>query len=207
MANVQLKQFTIAELVAGLDVTIVGDENTLINGVGTLDNALPGQLTFLTNSTYKKYLEKTHASAVILTKEDASHCQAIKIISRDPYYTYAKMAAYFLVNASPTQAIHPSAIIGDGCLIDATASIGPNTVIGNGVTVGSHVVIGPNCTIGDYSLIGDSSALHANVTLYHHVEIGQEVIIASGTVIGGDGFGIKSLSWVRLLLKIESKLV
>ena len=43
--------------------------------------------------------------------------------------------------------------------------------------------------LGDNVQIGDNSILFANVSIYADCQIGQNVIIHAGTVIGSDGFG------------------
>jgi UDP-3-O-[3-hydroxymyristoyl] glucosamine N-acyltransferase len=100
------------------------------------------------------------------------------------------IAGYFNDKPTYTAGIHPSAVIGAGCQIDPTAVIGPNCVLGDDVIIGANVVIGPGCSIGECSEVDDASHLDANVTLYHKIKIGKRVMIASGTVIGSDGFGI-----------------
>ncbi|MBV8801625.1 MAG: UDP-3-O-(3-hydroxymyristoyl)glucosamine N-acyltransferase, partial [Gammaproteobacteria bacterium] len=184
------KKYTLAELVAGLDITIQGNPNCLIEGVCTIHQAKPGHITFLTNSLYKKYLTETQAAAVVLLKEDAMNCPVNAVICRDPYYTYAKIAEFFNDKPKPIIGIHPTAVIGENCEIAPNASIGAHCVIGNHVVIEENVVIEPGCVIGEASHIREKSHLHANVTLYHKIQLGKNVVIASGTVIGSDGFGI-----------------
>jgi len=183
-------QYTLAELINGLDASIKGDPDCVVTGVGTIQHAKAGDIAFLMNPLYKKYLPDTQASAVILTEKESADCPVNAIISRDPYYTYAKIAAYFDEKPLPKPGIHPSAIIGEDCQIDPTASIGASCVIGNKVSIGAHVVLGPNCSLSDQIEIGENTLLDANVTIYHQVKIGRNVEISSGAVIGGDGFGL-----------------
>jgi UDP-3-O-[3-hydroxymyristoyl] glucosamine N-acyltransferase len=142
------------------------------------------------NPLYKKYLSATEASAVILLQEDAKDCPRNALICRDPYYAYAKIAAFF--NDKPKQVIgiHPSAVVGEHCQIHPTVSIGANCVISDHAKLAEGVVIEPGCVIGAFSEIDEHSHLHANVTLYHKIKLGKRVSIGSGTVIGSDGFGI-----------------
>ncbi len=184
------RQYTLAELTQGLDVSIRGDANCLIEGVCTLQKAQTGRIAFLSNPLYKKYLSNTQASAVILLSDEAQACSVNALISRDPYFTYSQIASFFDDKPKATAGIHSTAVIGQHCQIDPTASIGANCVIGDNVTLSAGVVLGPGCIIGEYSTIGEASCLHANVTLYHKIQVGKRVIIASGTVIGSDGFGI-----------------
>lgn len=182
-------QYKIADLINGLDVTLKGDSNCLIYGISPIQQSQPGCITFLANSLYRKYLTTTQASAVILTEENAALCPVNAIISRNPYYTYAKIAAFFADQSEVVAGIHPSAIIGAHCQIDPTAVIGANCVIGNNVKLAANVIIGHNSIIGDHAEIGQATQLDASVTIYHKVKIGQRSRIASGAVIGSEGFG------------------
>ena len=184
------KQYTLVDLTKGLEATIQGDPHCLIEGVCTIQEGLPQHIAFLMNPLYKKYLSATNASAVIITSEDAHECQTNAVICRDPYYIYTQIAAFFDDKPKRLPGIHESAVIGDHCHIDPSVSIGANAVIGDDVTLAAHVVIGPGCVVSEHSEIGENSRLEANVTLYHKVLIGKNVLIASGTVVGSDGFGI-----------------
>jgi UDP-3-O-[3-hydroxymyristoyl] glucosamine N-acyltransferase len=180
---------TLAELTKGLDVVIQGDPECLIHGGATLNQAQPGELAFLSNPLYKKYLPATQASAVILSAEDAEVCLVNAVICKNPYFVYSRIALQFEKRPKPQPGIHPTAAIGEDCLIDPSASIGAHCSIGNKVKIGPKACIAPNCVIGDGCEIGEGSQLHAQVTLYHDISIGKRVIVASGTVIGSDGFG------------------
>lgn len=183
-------QYKLVELIKDLDVTVKGDENVLISGVCPIQQATPNHITFLTNSLYRKHLANTEAAAVILTEADAANCPVTAVISKNPYYVYAKMAAFFDKKHTTTAGIHPNAVVASDAQIDASASIGANCVIGARVKVAAGVIIGPGTVIGDDVKIGENSRLDANVTIYFGVKIGKRVHIYSGAVIGGDGFGL-----------------
>jgi UDP-3-O-[3-hydroxymyristoyl] glucosamine N-acyltransferase len=186
----QKPQYSLAELTQNLGVTIAGDANCLITGVATIQLAQPGDIAFLMNPLYKKHLQKTKASAVILTESDAIDCPATAIISRDPYFTYSQIATFFEFKPQYYAGIHPTAIIGEGCEIDPTVSIGAYTVIADKVKLAANVIIGNHCTIGELTEIGENTRLDSNVTVYHRAQIGGDVLLASGVVIGSEGFGI-----------------
>jgi len=181
--------YTLTELTQGLDVIIQGDPDCRIQGVATLNQAQSGELAFLSNPLYRKYLPVTQASAVVLSPEDAKSCIVNAIISKNPYFIYAQIAKRFEKKSKPQTGIHPSVAIGQNTHIDPSASIGAHCSIGNEVKIGAGVVIAPGCVIGNSCELGEDTQLHANVTLYHQIIIGKRVIIASGTVIGSDGFG------------------
>lgn len=183
------KEYTLEQLTHGLDVVIRGDAQAKINRVSTIHEAKPGCITFLTNPLYKKYLQSTQASAVILSQDDAIDCPVTVVISKNPYYVYAKMAAFFEQRPKPMAGIHPTAVIGENCQIHPSVSIGSHCVVNDRVTLAANVVLGAGCVIGEGSHIDENSQLDANVTLYHDITVGKRVIISSGTVIGSDGFG------------------
>ncbi|MEO8400674.1 MAG: UDP-3-O-(3-hydroxymyristoyl)glucosamine N-acyltransferase [Gammaproteobacteria bacterium] len=190
MKQEQRKQYTLKQLTHGLEITIKGDPDCLIDGVCTIQDAQPGRITFLMNPLYKKYLPETKASAVILVPDNEIDCQTNALICRDPYYAYTQIAGFFNDKPVPESGIHPSAVIGKNCHIHPSASIGANSVICDDVKIAADVIIGPGCVVGDHSEIGECSRLDANVTIYHKITIGKRVLISSGTVIGSDGFGI-----------------
>lgn len=185
--------FTLAELTHGLDVSIKGDAACRITGVATIQQARPGQLTFLTNAYtnahYRKFLTETKASGVILTAKDVDDCPVNAIVSQNPYYTYAQMAAAFLPKIQTTSGVDATAIIGKDCHIDPSVYIGPRCVIGDRVHLGPRVRIGAGCVIGDDCVIAEDTSLDANVTLYQQIQLGKRTRLASGVVIGCDGFG------------------
>lgn len=197
------KQYPLSELISGLDVTLKGDPNCIIRSVAILQQAQTGQISFLTNPLYRKYLADTQASAVILSEADAAEAkpETNLIITRNPHFVYAKIATFF-DNAPIVQkgVIHPSMIQGSGCQIDPTATIGANCILGNDVQIGAHVVIGANSVIEDACQIGEGSQLDARVTLHHHVKIGKRCRLASGAVVGSEGFGFANQkgSWHKV---------
>lgn len=184
-----MSQFTLSELSQNLSVEIRGDANTLIHGVSSLQSASLGEISFLNNSQYKKYLESTQASAVILHPSHADACRTNMILTKNPYFVYAKIAEYFQKKPDLIAGIHPSAVIGENCEIHETATIAAQTVIGDRVKIGAHSVIGAGCVVGDDVEIGEHAKLDAKVVLYFDIKIGNRVHISSGAIIGGDGFG------------------
>ena len=167
-----------------------GEPNHIIDGVGTLKDATPNQISFLANPSYTPQLATTTAGAVLIQAENADRCQGNALIAADPYLAYARIASLFDPRPKSPPGIHENAIINSTSSIGTDASIGPNVVIGencvikNGCTISAGTVIGPNCTMGD------GCHLYPNVTLNDGVHLGNRVIIHAGAVIGSDGFGI-----------------
>lgn len=182
-------KLTLAELAERLGSSYQGDPNCIITGVATLEDAKPGQISFLSNPLYRKFLTTTQASAVILSPEDAEQFELNAIITPNPYLAYALVARLFDRTPTPHSGIAASAVISTSARIDPTVSIGANAVIEDEVVIGAGTIIGPGCVIGAGSKIGNQCRLWANVTLYHYTQLGDRVILHGGVVIGSDGFG------------------
>lgn len=182
--------FTLAELAKQFGLSIKGNADTKIIGVAPLVSANKGQISFLANSLYRKQLPLTQAGAVILKESDAPLAAVPCLISKDPYVTFAKVAALFEIKTTVTPGIHASAVIDPSATIADSASIGPFVSIGANTKIESNAIIGAGSVIGDGCHVGANSQLVARVTLVTRVRIGQRVIVHPGAVIGAEGFGL-----------------
>src|SRR3990167_2015461 len=116
---IHAQQYKLADLIKGLEVTVKGNAQCVIRGLASIQQAQPGHLTFLANPLYRKYLATTQASAVILTEADAAGCLSNVIISANPSYTYAKIAAFFEdTKTEIIRGIHSTSVIAEDCHID-----------------------------------------------------------------------------------------
>lgn len=188
-AHQKPRELTLGELAKLAQATLQGDPEIKITGVGTLANAVPGQLTFLASPKYAHYLATTKASAVVISPNDANQSPLPALITADPKYTFARVVHLLYPFSTLSPSTHPSALIGEECDISPSTFIGPNCVIGNRVKIGKNVILQSGCYIGDDCEIGESTIFYANAVVYHGCKIGNEVTVHSGTVIGSDGFG------------------
>ncbi|MEW6648336.1 MAG: UDP-3-O-(3-hydroxymyristoyl)glucosamine N-acyltransferase [Pseudomonadota bacterium] len=191
---------TLAELARRLGARLVGDGQRVIDGVATLTGASPGTVTFLTNPRYRKHLQTTQASAVLLREDDLEFCPTNALVVGNPHVAYARTAALFapVLDASP--GVHPSAVVDESARIDAAASIGAHCVIGADCVIGAGAVIGAGCVLEHGVSIGSDTRLVANVTVYYGCRIGERCLIHAGAVIGSDGFGFANErgNWVKV---------
>lgn len=192
--------FTLAQLAEILGAELRGDAEKSIYGLATLYDATAEQLSFLANPQYRKQLESTQAGAVLLASDDAESYAGDCLIVADPYLTYAKLSHYFDRTPRSAAGIHPTAVVADSAQVAASASIGPGAVIEAHAVIEGEVSIGAQCFIGARSIVGKGGRLMPRVTLYHDVTIGQRVVIQSGAVIGGEGFGFANHqgSWHKI---------
>lgn len=180
---------TLGQLAEALGATLKGSDALPITGLATLQEAGPEQLSFLANPQYRKYLDTTQAGAVLLKAADAQAFSGNALIVPDPYLAYAHISHFFDPKPKAVAGIHPSAVVADDAQVDAAASVGPFAVIESGARIAAGVTIGAHCFIGARCVIGEDGWLAPRVTLYHDVTIGKRVVIQSGAVIGGEGFG------------------
>lgn len=174
-----------------------------ISGVGTIEQAKVGDLCFLENEKYQKYLTQTKAAAVLVSYAMAPQVQSSgkpMIIVANPKLAFSKVIRLFHPQKRPPVGIHSSAIIGQNTVIDPSACIGPNCVIGDNVLIKEQVIIGANVVIGDNCTIAKDTYIYPNVSIYSNVSLGENNIIHSGVVLGGDGFGFiqDKIQWVKI---------
>lgn len=179
----------LGQLAEFLGATVSGDPEKIITGLATLQEAGPAQLSFLANPQYRKFLPDSHAGAVLLKAADAEGFQGDALIVPDPYLAYARISHLFDPKPRASAGVHPSAVIAADAQVDAAASVGPFAVVESGARIAAGVTIGAHCFIGARCEIGEGGWLAPRVTLYHDVRIGKRVVIQSGAVLGGEGFG------------------
>ena len=176
------------EIAERLDCRLTGDGNLEITGVAGLEEAAPGELTFLSNPRYTRQLRETKASAVIIAKE-VEDLPISCLVSNNPYLDFARVLELFYQPPQPKIGIHPTAVIAASASIGDNASIGPYTVIGERAVIGNSAVIHSHVSIYEGVRIGDDFLAHSHVTVREFCEIGDRVIVQNGTVIGSDGYG------------------
>ncbi len=182
--------YSLKEIAAHFGGLILGNPETTVNQVATLENAQAGHLAFLANIKYRPQLSATRASAVIIGASDKEVTDLPRIVCDNPYVYFAKVSALLNPVVIFVPGIHPSAVIAEGACIDPTAHVGPHVVIGTNSKVGAGCVIMEGCSIGTEVSIGINTRLYPNVVVYHNCILGNRLVAHSGVVIGGDGFGI-----------------
>lgn len=185
-------QFSAAQIAVIINGKVEGDDTISVKSFGKIEEAQPGQLSFLANPKYEDFLYTTQASLVIINEalQLRQPINATLIRVPDAYSAFATLLDAYQ-NAKNQQLTG----IQQPVYIDKTASIGNNVYIGAFVFIGENVTIAddvkifPNSFIGNNVSIGNGSMLHAGVKIYRECVIGKNVTIHAGTVIGSDGFG------------------
>ena len=83
------RDYSLGEIAAYLKAELRGDPEVRITGLNTLQDSVEGQLSFLSNTKYSKYLSGSQASAVILSEKNADGYAHDCLVVVDPYLAYA----------------------------------------------------------------------------------------------------------------------
>ena len=184
--------FKIKDLSEIFNAKIIGDNDLRITGINDIENAKEGDITFLSNIKYLKYLETTKASAVILGKDTKvpNNLKATIILVDDPYSTFgiilSEVEKKSITNKSGIEKpsfIDKNSQLGDNIYVGAFSYISENVSIGNNSKIFPYTYVGENCKIGNNTII------YPGVKIYKSTEVGDNCVIHANSVIGSDGFG------------------
>ncbi|HEY7790921.1 MAG TPA: UDP-3-O-(3-hydroxymyristoyl)glucosamine N-acyltransferase [Vicinamibacterales bacterium] len=178
----------LGDIAQRLDCRLDGDGQAEVFRVAGIEQAGPGDLTFLANGRYLGMLARTKATAIILRDTDPpAPCATLR--TGHPYLAFAEALRLFVEPSHPAPGIDPLSSIAPDAEIGAGVSVGPFVVIGAHARIGAGSVLYPNVVVGVGAAIGRDCIIHANVSIRERVILGDRVIIQNGAVIGGDGYG------------------
>ncbi len=177
-----------AELARALQAELRGDPNLEITGVAGIEEAGPGQLTFVANPKYAHLARTTHASA-ILVAPDFPDVPAATLRLKNPYLAFARAVDIFYQPPAWPPGIHPTAVVHSTAAIGANSRVGAYAVIGENVIIGNDAIILPHVVIYPGVRIGDRLFAHAHAVVRENCTLGDDVLLQNGAVVGSDGFG------------------
>lgn len=143
---------------------IEGDSQGQATGINEIHKVEKGDLVFVDHPKYYDTCIQSAASFIIINTMTAFPPGKALLIVEDPFEAYQKIVRHF---RPFTRAVN---MLSETAVIDPSAYIAPN------VYIGEHVIIGRNCRI------------HPNVSILDYTQVGDDVIIQAGTVIGSDAF-------------------
>ena len=180
---------TLNEIAVFLGGRISGDGGILIERIRGIDDAGEGDLTFVANPKYRKKIETTGASAILVASGTACTGKNLLIVE-EPYIALGRLLALFHPEEEEEEAgINEHACIEAGAAVSPEAVVYPGVHICRGARVESKAILYPGVFIGRDAVVGETSILYPRVTLYRRCLIGRRVVIHAGAVIGTDGFG------------------
>jgi UDP-3-O-[3-hydroxymyristoyl] glucosamine N-acyltransferase len=155
---------------------IFGDAKRSFSSVKPIQSATSEALAFCTREGEQELrsLKETDAGVVLCKSSPKLRELALKkrtlVAVKNPRLCFIRAITAFFPKAK-AEGIHPTSVVGKRCRIGKNVSIGPYVTICDGVNVGS------------------GTQIHAGVHICSPARIGRNVVLKSGCVIGGDGFG------------------
>lgn len=201
-----MKSFSLKEILAIVNGELIGNCKDLIFAPEQIENAVKGNVTFIGNSKYARFWEKSKASIAIvydginvlpgegkafIKVKNADLAMALILDAFEPEHPY------FEADIHPKAVIDKTVKLGNGC------KIGANSYIGKNVIIGENVIIYPNVSVFDDTIIGNETVIWSGTVIRERSKIGSHCIFHSNVSIGADGFGYRPSNDGRGLVKIK----
>jgi len=178
----------LGEIAQKLGCRLEGDGTVEITGVAGIEEAQPGQLTFLDNRKYYPLVKTTQASAILIAP-DGPAVTIAALRTANPYLDFARALELFHKPPRYAPNVHSTAVISSTAKVGDRAHIGPYCFIDEDVEIGDNVVLHSFVTIYRGAKIGDDFFAHSHCVVREDCRIGNRVLLQNGVVVGTDGFG------------------
>ncbi len=172
----------------GHPVTVKGDTSVRVTGVNELHSVRKGDLSFVDSERYYVRMLASEASVILINSAE-TECPDDKtlLVTDDPLRDYLAVVNHFVHFTPQESPIHPSAVIGEGTVIQPLVFIGENVRIGKNCVIHSNVSIYAGTVIGDNVTIHSNSTIGADACYYQKRPDGWLKLTSCGdTYIGND---------------------
>ena len=178
----------LGELASRLGAELRGDANREVTGVKGIEEAGPAEITFVANPKYAGLARKTKAAAVLVEPE-FPEIEAATLRLKNPYHAFSRALGLFYQPPGYPPGIHPTAIVDQSAEIGTDCHIGAYVVIGPKVKLGSHSTLLPHAVLYPGVRTGSHFFAHAHAVVRENCELGDNVTLENGAIVGADGFG------------------
>ena len=179
----------LADIAQALNVRLENaSPETEITSVAGIENAAPGQLTFVSNPKYNNAAKTTQASAVIVS-ENFPALSTGMLRTRNPYLAWAKAVELFYHPPHYAPGVHSTAVIHHTAKVGKHAHIGAYVVIDEDAVIGDNAVLLAHVVIYRGATIGNNFFAHAHAVVREFCQLGDNVLLQNGAIVGSDGFG------------------
>jgi UDP-3-O-[3-hydroxymyristoyl] glucosamine N-acyltransferase len=183
---------TLSEIAAALDARLAPDTpetgTTELTGVAGIEEAGPGQLSFVANRRYAALARTTKAGALIVAP-DFPPVDVPTLRAANPYLAFARAVRLFYEPPAYPPQVHPTAVVHPSARIGRNASIGPCCVVAEDVEIGDNCVLVAHVVVYRGARIGRDFFAHSHAVVREFCQLGDGVVLQNGAVIGCDGFG------------------
>ncbi len=178
----------VAELVEG---QLQGDGAIVIDGVGPIEEARPGQLAALDGERFLDAARRSKASALLAPPNLAAQIDRPCIVVKFPQIAQNRVIdrlglwplPWLATGRHPSADVDPSAELGEGVAVGPFAVVGPRARIGASTRLYPHAVVEGGATIGARCRVHSHAVVGAPAT------IGDDCVVGHAAVVAGEGFG------------------
>ncbi len=170
---------------------IVGDPETLITGLSSLEAAEAGELAFA-DDKQKKHVDsaRNNRAAAIIVPVNFPPLEGRTLLRIDtPRLAFIKVMHLFQAKPPASTGVHRQALVAPDAELGERVTIREGAIIRSRARIGAETVIESGAHIGEGASIGAQGFIGPNVVIMAGVSIGNRVMIHGGTVVGADGFG------------------
>ena len=147
-----------------------GDGDLEISRVNGIEQAGPGELSFIANPKYHGFLNTTRASAVLVAPGTTAPATGPVIIECDhPYLAFAQALGLLLEATLPVPGVDSTSVVASDAVLGEQVSIGALVVVGAAARVGARTIVFPGSVIGPGAVIGDDCVIHARVSIRERI--------------------------------------
>ena len=174
---------------------MVGDGTLALTGLAQVDDARPGELTFIGDAAYVDRWPDSRASAAIVSAGldlQPREGQALIVVDSADLAMAAVLGHLAPPPIGPPPGRHATAVVAEDAEVADDAAIGPHCVIGPRARVGAGAVLHAHVVVMDDSVVGDGSVLWPSVVIRERCVVGRRCVLEPNVVLGADGFGYRA---------------
>ena len=181
---------TVRELAEFLHGKLENDAPELkVTGVNGLVEAGANDISFAV-PPHVEHCHLSKAGVMVLGFDDPALPDNRPVIRvENPRAAFAALLELFRHRAEVERVISDKAYIAPGAKIGKDVAIMPFAYIDEGAEIGDGTVIYPHVYVGRNVKVGSNCLFYPSSTIREGCVLGNKVVLQSGAVIGGDGFG------------------
>ena len=187
----------LSELTQRLGGRLQGDGQVEIEGVASLSEAGPSDVSFLSDDRYVWQMAQCQATAVLAPEDFSGSAPMSLVFVGDVSNALDQTLACFAPAPDvPKAGVHASAVVSAGAQLANGVAVGPQVVIGDEARIGAGSILSAGCVIGRGVQIGEHCRLGADGIGYRFVKGRHQKIEHIGMVVIEDDVEIGANSCV-----------
>jgi len=129
---------TVADIAALLNLPVRGDASRAVTGMATLEEAGPGEISFISTDAFLKQFKASRAGAVIVQRKVKLPPAATRPCWSSTTLIWPSPGALVLLpaNTHPPAGVDPAARVAGSAVLGQDVAAGPNAVIGERTRIG-----------------------------------------------------------------------